>query len=137
MTTTRTQRWFTAGILLSVLACVGVSSCAGTRAREEVLLPILAAVWPAVSADVDSGVALLPVADREVPRLEMKTMMLGLVSRDIDEVLAVNWPMLLDLGLRGIKEREISFEIGPGVADSFRERLRMFSEAWHKLREVE
>jgi hypothetical protein len=120
---------FRVGVVLA--AYLALLACAGVAARQHTLLPAMKSAWPGVAADVERGAALAAV---DVVA-EVGSVTIALESGHRGHLLVVDWPRLRQLALDGINARAIAGEIGPGVASSLRERLRLFDEAWFKVLE--
>lgn len=99
-------------------------ACAGNTARRNVLLPTMRNAWSGIVDNIDAGA---PIAAELAVRDEMGA---ALRAKDIPRILAIDWRRLRLVALRGID----AMPIGPGVAESLRERLRMFGQALEGLR---
>jgi hypothetical protein len=128
-------------IALVVLA-LAASACAGAKAREHVLLPAVRMAWPAVQDDVlrgiEDGIADGELTSMQVAELQSRTFHLGMTitaSYDPDAFAVAGWNTLEPWAHRGIQDRVDDHEIGPGVAESFRERVLNFSAAIERLAE--
>lgn len=108
-----------------------VTACAGIKARTHALWPIVSSTWPAVREDCVlglRGVSPSPSVASTMNQIE------GAVRADDFELLrGLNWFMLEPLATEGVAVRVESGEISEGVAGSFRERNRQFSEAMREL----
>jgi len=126
------------GLSLALLLTL-LTACAGTRARDNVLLPAMQLAWPGVAKDVEHGVVDgeqqgdLNAASADVLRAGAASMGAALEVGDRFEVLAVDWASLRGMALRGIVVRVARGEIGAGVAGSLRERVAQFNASFLKL----
>lgn len=120
--------WFAAVNLALVL-----SYCAGMKARENVLVPAMKMAWVGISSDIDASISLLTVDAASIVRSKQKLMADVLDAGDIPRILMLDWRILHGAALIGIILRLKRGEIGPGVAASLRERLRMFTRALEEL----
>ena len=123
---------------LAFLAALVLTACAGLRAREHVLLPILRLAWAGVAQDIEAGLAnAVAKGDLDEPiaaavRAQVDRMGHALEAGDLKAVLAVDWRSLT-MALRGIRSRLAAGDIGPSVASSLAERLMQFNAAWTRL----
>lgn len=106
------------GILTALIL---LTACAGLEARKNVLIPTMELMWPSIVASIGSSSP------------EVEAMTVALKSRDIDKVLLANWDLLRSLALAGIQARLDAGEIGPGVAESLQEGVRLFDESFRRL----
>lgn len=107
------------GILTALILLT--AACAGVAARKNVLIPTMELMWPSIVASIGSSSP------------EVEAMTVALKSRDIDKVLLANWDLLRSLALAGIQARLDAGEIGPGVAESLQEGVRLFDESFRRL----
>lgn len=108
-------------ILGTMLTAVIATSCAGTKARENVLMPAMALAWSTVIA---------PHAERggaDVVQLDNVQVLLDSGDRDAAAAIAAAWLSLREDALRGIDLRLAVGEIGPNGANVFRETVRQFT----------
>lgn len=111
------------GIML-VVAMV-MSGCAGARAQRNVLAPALLGAWTVISVQAaDGGATAEQVADFAE----------ALDTWNKIDVVA-QWPVIRAAAEMSIHARLAAGEIGPGVAESLRSRLRQFTEAVDLLQE--
>ena len=108
-----------------VLCCLLLSACAGTKARENVLMPAM-------------HEAYVRVIERHVERGggdpgESASLREALAAGDVVGVLALDWNALRIAALRGIEARLAGGEIGPGVAASIAETLAEFDRRMAQL----
>lgn len=97
-------------------------SCAGTKARENVLLPALRAAWVGVQEDALRN----PDQSESAAIAQMSA---ALQNGDAVAVAVVNVQLIVTAAMRGIDLRISQGEISPGVAISLKERVSNFSEA--------
>ena len=125
----RRARAFCAGAVLLLLV-----ACAGLKARRHVLVPAMNMAWAGISSDIDVGISGLTVDAASGVRVQQQRMAAALTAGDITGILLVDWPALRKIAHQGIDLRRWKHgQIGPGVAESLRERLRMFTRALLKL----
>jgi len=108
-----------------------LSACVGTAARENVLLPALSVTWSVIVAPaITDGLAAsdLPAEAVELRLAAVERVQLLLDSGDAAKALTIVgiWPVLEPLALAGIEARLADGDIGPGVAASLRETVRLF-----------
>lgn len=115
------------GIFLA-LALLG--SCAGIKARDEVLLPAMSVAFQGIAQDVLRGAQYLPEADRLRAEAEVEQIRVALETGDRRALTLLDWTWLHGIALDGIGLRIMAHDIGPGVAASLIERLAMFSASW-------
>lgn len=102
------------------------AACAGTTARAEVLLPALRQAWAGIRGGVERELVVAPDAAGTAALAGADA---ALRSGDQIAVAAVAWPVLDALAMADITRRTAAGQIGPGVAESWRERLRQFAAA--------
>lgn len=112
--------------LMTMAVVLVMTACAGTKAREEALMPAMELAWQGILPDVER------VATGEVLE-QAAALTVVLEERDIHGLAAIDVPLLIVWADRGISERLEAGEIGPGVAASLRERLSKFTEAYLKV----
>lgn len=128
---------------LGLVVLAALAACAGTAAREHTLLPAMRLAWPGVQAAVARGITTgleaqsqtltaAAAAELTTATREMKA---ALETGEAGQVAAasVMWPALEALAFTGIDARVRAGEIGSGVAESLRERVRQFSLALIKF----
>lgn len=113
------MRWVAVAILGLGLMC----SCVGQQARVELLTPALQAAWTNVSADAERAVEA-GMLDGQI----LEDFTVAWVAGDVSAAQTL-WVPLEDGITAGIRVRVETGEIGPGVAKSLWERLRLFGEA--------
>ena len=108
---------------LPLVALLLLPACAGTSARDTVLLPAMSQAWEGISED-----ALYGGAD---------PIMVGEFSLALqnDNILAIreSWDILKGHAETGIQKQIENGIISVMVAASLRERLRMFDEAMYTM----
>ena len=119
---------------------VGLSACAGTTARKEVLLPALRLAWTGVSADVERGIAAAE-ADGDIDavtaaqlRAAAQAMPEALKTLDgaIDMILP--WEsQLAPMAVRGIQALVLSGQLDPPLDEILLARVDAFTRAMRKL----
>ena len=133
---------FTALFLCGALA-IGATGCAGSIARNEVLMPAIKLAADGVKSDCYRGIADA-VADGDLERAaadELQTRAAGLwwVIADQDRDGIVEripvWVELRPFGERGIQDMIDDVEIGTAGAASRIERLDLFGESPQRLAE--
>jgi hypothetical protein len=102
----------------SLLAVLILAACAGTTAREEVLLPAMRVAWPAIAESVE-----LAGGDPTPMTLALED---GLVE-------GVDWPSLMIYAHEGVDIRLAAGEIGPNGAKIFRKRILAFDDAFRRM----
>ena len=120
----------TKAFLIGLVAITGLllsTNCAGIKVRESALIPAMQTAWPAVSASVSRASQTAATAKL------LKAMTDALDAQDRFAAKAVNWPLLKSFAMIGISIRLKAKEIGPGVAESLRERVRVFDLSYRKL----
>jgi hypothetical protein len=131
--------------VLSAVALTAViftaHSCAGTRAREHVLLPVVQEVWPSVREDIDRGLKVFAESGADavmfehatvevsVLRESLRLLDLAIVAGDRAAIKAADWKSLEVTARIGIADQVMSGEIGELVADSLLQRLDEFARA--------
>lgn len=134
------MRHTTLGLVAIVLQLLAVA-CAGVRARETALMPVMAKAWSTVVAGaVESGVVAgkLPAEQTaEQVRAASTAMQQALDSGDRYSVRAVDWTSLRQVALDGIAARAAlpasGGGIGGGVAMSLVETVNEFDRNHTKL----
>lgn len=122
-----------ATLLLLIASC---SSCAGTKARETVLMPALLQAWTAtINKQVEAAAVAnaVPLFTPEQVRALGAALVSALESGDRSIARTVDWSALRQAALIGIQLRVKNNEIGPGVALSIVETVRLFDQDWTTL----
>ncbi len=115
-------------VLATVAGCIG---CAGTAARDEVLLPTLAATYAGVRGDVSWGVSGQP--EEAAVEAEAEALGQALDSGDRDAAKAIGFLQLRPWAEAGVSARVEAGEISAGVGGSLLERIRQFAAAMARL----
>ncbi len=107
--------------ILPIALLALLAACAGTKAREHVLMPAMALAWSTVIAPhaERGGASAADVAAVQV--------LLDSGDRDAAPAIAAAWLVLERDALRGINLRLAAGEIGPNGASILRETLRQFT----------
>lgn len=118
-------------VSLALLLTLVAAGCAGVKAREHALWPTVASTWPAIHEDIQvgmEGVSASPAVSSAINQVD------GAVrANDYTLLVGVNWFTLEPIAKRGVQVRVDSNEISEGVAVSFLERIRVFTEAMQEL----
>jgi hypothetical protein len=102
------------------------AACAGTTARTEVMLPAMRQAWAGIRPAVERYVSTVDdIAQRDA----LTAADAALQSGDPVAIAGVPWQLLDDAHEADVVRRVAASEIGPGVADSLRERLAKFVES--------
>ena len=107
-----------AAALVAILMACG-PGCAGAKTRDNVLLPAISRMWPAVRESASSGggsTELLTGVDAAIRASDG-----AVLARDADRVAAH--------ALENIRRRELDGAIGPNVAKLLREEVAQFVSA--------
>ena len=116
-----------------ILALMVIGGCAGTKARDEVLMPTMSLAWPGIAVDVEYGAQEMEdAAEAQAVRAEAIAIGEALGRGDRPALLTLDWNGVQGAALRGIQARITSGEIGHGVAQSLVERIRNFDAAWRQ-----
>lgn len=99
------------------------AACAAARTADSVLLPAVREAW----ADVRTEAARGGAAEGTILAFDR-----ALGTSDY-VVLPAMWVRIAPAALEDIQRRTNAGEVGPGVADSLRERVRMFGVSLDKL----
>ncbi|MBL8756326.1 MAG: hypothetical protein JNK15_23735 [Planctomycetes bacterium] len=103
-----------------------LAACAGTAARQQVLLPAIAGAWSDVRLQVvrellqvpnTEATAAVAAADRAI------------ASGDAVQVATVPWPLIEQTALADVDRRLAADQIGPLVAESLRGRITDLRES--------
>lgn len=114
-----------------------VGACAGTRARETVLMPAMAAAWSQMLAKHVEAAAAAGVVENVEPktlREKSAAMQTALDSGDRYAVSADDWNLLRPAALAGVQVRVNANEIGPGVGLEIVETVRQFDQRMTQLK---
>lgn len=123
---------------LFLTALVGLTlgyACAGVAARQHVLIPAMKKMWPTVEKRAERGIATQPMSPeaRTAVQGAMSSMAEMLATGDIDKAAQIRWDLIKVVALFGIDDMLKQQEIGPGVAESLREGVRVFDKAFRRL----
>ena len=116
-------------VAATMLLALLVSACAGTRARENALIPAMQVSWPRIEA-----LALLAAEEEEA--VVVRDFGAAIVSGDPLRIVALPFEPVRILALQGIQGRLTDGTLGPFGAGSYRENVRLFNEAYLRLRSV-
>lgn len=119
-----------AGAVLALVLAFA-AACAGVRARSESLRP-MALAWPPIAAAAERGAE---ASQREHVAEVIAQIRAALDALDRDALRGVDWPAVRAAAAADINRRLQAGEIGPGVADSLTERIRLFDELLTKALE--
>lgn len=112
---------------LSLVALLFVTACTGIKVREEALWPFMVSAWPAVHEDIKLAGEPSPAVASAINQI------VGAVrANDYALIRGVDWFIVEQSARRGIQVR-VEGGMSEGVAASFRERLKNFSEAIQEL----
>lgn len=117
------------GILTALILLT--ASCAGIEARRNVLIPTMRIVWPSIKKYVQRGIDASSTPAKALVLKAMERM--ALMLKGEAPASSVRWLLLKTVALLGIDAMLSSNEIGPGVAESLREGVRLFDESFRKL----
>jgi len=124
---------------LAAVATLLIMSCAGIEVREKALTPAMRIAYVSISVDVERGISaslelgVMTVTTAGSLRAESTKLADALAGTNRYAVIAIDWPGLRLMALRGIDDRLSTGELGPNGAESFRERIRNFDAAWRLL----
>lgn len=121
-----TRTLTTSGLVALAASCILLLSCAGQKARDNVLIPSLEAAWASMRVEAERGGLVTPA--------QLDTFQVALQDRN-KTVIVASWPPIRPSVAAGIKAQEAAGEIGPGVAASKWERLENFDEAIDRIAE--
>jgi predicted aspartyl protease len=114
---------------VAVLGLLLIAACAGVKARETVLMPVMAQAWSTVLSlhvEVAATTNALEGVDPELLRSKSAAMQAALNSGDRYSVVAADWALLRPAALAGVQARVTANEIGAGVGMSIVETVRQF-----------
>ena len=123
------------GLFILGTAFVILCACVGTAARDNVLLPTMVVAYPGVAEAAAFGInADETLSDEAKATLNEQVEFLGTLLREKnrEELTTVDWPELMRYSLAAVAAWETEGRVGPGVADSLRERILKFDEAYRK-----
>jgi hypothetical protein len=122
----RLTKWAAA---LAAAAVLAVGSCAGVRARDE-MMPLARAMWAGVRPDVVLGGEGSLIVAQEAADLDA-----ALEAEDRLALRGVDWPVLDAAAQRGIERRVQHEIISPGVGAILVDRVAALGELITKLKE--
>lgn len=142
----RLKRWQIAIKALCLFVAVGalvlcVAACAGTQVRDKVLEPAAGMAWDGIRDEISRGIADgiedgdIGSAAADALRGEIALIDLAFDQDNTDSLADAKWLMLRPWAERGIDDKVEDGDIGPGVAQSFKERLVQFTKALEKLKD--
>lgn len=115
-----------------VSVAVSLPACAGRSVREAVVLPALGPSVDPIAAWAAVYLETLPVDDAASSRAVLAEWSAAVSGGDRaairDRALPL-WPAVRSWSLAGVTTLEDRGQIGPGVADSYRENLLRFAQA--------
>ncbi len=100
-----------------------LTACVGSRARDNVLLPRMAAAFPAIAANAGGS---------EGPRASDIRTVEQALSEDRFALPAAtaSWHRVRSAAVSGLDARAAAGELGPTVLEVLKTRVRKFDEAW-------
>ena len=120
---------------LLLLVLMALSSSCVSRAQENVLLPAMRTAWTGIYEDIQRGIDDVSEGDNVnlIDIVFLASTMNDLVTSD-QPFAHMPWESaILPIAARGIEARVASGEMHTLVAESLRERLRKFTEAFAML----
>lgn len=117
--------------MVAGLALLIAVACAGVTARDQSMRG-MAEAWPRIAVDVKRGA---PAEQAEEVGALVAQVGEALNSGARIQLVGLDWPRLRFLAEDGITARVKAGEIGLGVAEEKREKLRLFTQTWIKLLE--
>lgn len=115
---------------VALLGLLFLPACAGIEAREHALMPAMELALPGLAADAQPAIEALDPTEADAARATIDGIRAALETRDRSRLVGLDWSGIRSLVLSGIQSRLSAGDIGPGVAASKLERLRLFDEAW-------
>lgn len=109
---------------LALVAITIFAACAGSAARQNVMLPALASTWASIRVQVEREAA---TTGNTAAAPVVQAANLALESGDPVKIASVNWTLLEELALADIDRRVAAREVGPLVAESLRGRIQDFA----------
>lgn len=98
------------------------AACAGAAAREGVTLPAMRAAWSAIKVEATREAVATQTGQAEVAAADA-----AMAAGTAAAIAAAPWGVVEALARADIQRRVDAAEIGPGVAASLLEELRLFS----------
>lgn len=133
---------FLSVLAMAIVLSIVPSSCTANRVKPSALFPPAQLAWPAVQEDFQRGIAdgveKGDLTSESSSALLDEGTQLGtaLDKRDLDGVRATPWGTLEPWAERGIADKQVDGDIGPGVAASLREQLSNFTNTITRLQET-
>lgn len=117
--------------IVAIATLMLLAACAGTRAKQNILVPQLQATWPEIRFDIERAAPEDALTIEEIDEAE------GYIMSGIRvQLRKIYWPDLEAAALSGIEEQLLSGELSEGVAVSLREQLSNFRDILQKLQAV-
>lgn len=110
----------------AALALLVLVSCAGATARQQVLLPAMRTAWPPIREVVETELQQAPDSATTAAVAAAES---ALQAGTSTAVTSVAWPLIDTAHESGLVRSVQAGAIGPGVADSLRERAKQFAAA--------
>lgn len=128
-----------------LFACLPLQSCPsiGTKVDALALFEPAQLAWPEVKSDIEAGYVAgeasgeLRAGAAVTMRAESERLETALKEKDRAGIRVVPWPAMYLWAVRGIDAQLDRGEIGPGVADTFREHDANFDLIMQRLRGIE
>lgn len=117
--------------IATTVALLLASACAGTKARENVLLPAMRQAYVGVSQDVKSGIPLA-VNPRRAEKIEAQFAS-ALAEGNIELLRATDWHSLESLAIQGVAKRVTDGDLSPSAGRIILRRLALFTDGYVKL----
>lgn len=99
-----------------------LAACAGSVARDAVLLPAIQRAWPPIKEQAQEQAGTGPVA-------AIQTLDAAIALGTEAAIAGADWPAVKALATARVHARIAAKEIGPGVGQSLLERITKFDEA--------
>lgn len=116
-------------IILSAFAFASAPGCVGEQSRQTVGVPALVLAHEGVAKDAQAGIATLPANEQAGAVATLAAFTAAIQSKDTAVIrtdAVVRWPHVKAWAEAGITDRKTRGLIGPGVAESLRERVKQF-----------
>lgn len=136
------RNWILIVFVAALAASAIGAACSGNKARENVLGPALVQQWSGIETEALEGVIVAVAAGdidvEESSKLELAIEAFGTALRTGDRaaINAADWPIIRGYAEARIANLASSGVIGPGVAETFLERIRTFDEGLTTYLEV-
>lgn len=115
-------------LILTVILTVSLVACnqAGKAVRNNVLLPQLRAVFPAIERQAVYG----EVSEEALREFKLSLgVEEGVLSVGDPLIISLHWPPVKNAAIEGIMRKLEEEKIGKGVAESLIERINLFDES--------